>query len=119
MIIAWETTPRLPTPASSSHWDALGGVHRTAAGTTVRASDIRQKYASMVAWLSPSGSRFTMQTATAMPNTEASATRAAGRSEEHTSELQSLMRISYAVFCLQKKIKNTQDTHTLPTNNNS
>src|SRR3546814_6515796 len=26
-----------------------------------------------------------------------------GRSEEHTSELQSLMRISYAVFCLQKK----------------
>src|SRR3546814_2141846 len=31
------------------------------------------------------------------------------RSEEHTSELQSLMRISYAVFCLKKK--NTQTTH--------
>src|SRR3546814_2698289 len=31
------------------------------------------------------------------------------RSEEHTSELQSLMRISYAVFCLKKK-KNTQQT---------
>src|SRR3546814_8150906 len=31
-----------------------------------------------------------------------------GRSEEHTSELQSLMRISYAVFCLKKK---TKDTH--------
>src|SRR3546814_1907368 len=30
------------------------------------------------------------------------------RSEEHTSELQSLMRISYAVFCLKKKI-HTQD----------
>src|SRR3546814_4294903 len=29
------------------------------------------------------------------------------RSEEHTSELQSLMRISYAVFCLQKKTTNT------------
>src|SRR3546814_2719057 len=29
------------------------------------------------------------------------------RSEEHTSELQSLMRISYAVFCLKKKIINT------------
>src|SRR3546814_5199589 len=28
------------------------------------------------------------------------------RSEEHTSELQSLMRLSYAVFCLQKKKKN-------------
>src|SRR3546814_3950093 len=30
-----------------------------------------------------------------------------GRSEEHTSELQSLMRISYAVFCLEKKNKPT------------
>src|SRR3546814_4406192 len=30
---------------------------------------------------------------------------AGDRSEEHTSELQSLMRISYAVFCLKKKIK--------------
>src|SRR3546814_1924328 len=38
-----------------------------------------------------------------------------GRSEEHTSELQSLMRISYAVFCLKKKKKTynktTQDTN--------
>src|SRR3546814_2811468 len=33
---------------------------------------------------------------------------AGGRSEEHTSELQSLMRISYAVFCLKKK------KHTIP-----
>src|SRR3546814_1149126 len=31
------------------------------------------------------------------------------RSEEHTSELQSLMRISYAVFCLKKKTKNYID----------
>src|SRR3546814_4797466 len=36
------------------------------------------------------------------------------RSEEHTSELQSLMRISYAVFCLKKKTKkkSTDDTYT-------
>src|SRR3546814_3989188 len=36
------------------------------------------------------------------------------RSEEHTSELQSLMRISYAVFCLKKKnmhLKQTKHTH--------
>src|SRR3546814_4521222 len=32
------------------------------------------------------------------------------RSEEHTSELQSLMRISYAVFCLKKKKKQKHDT---------
>src|SRR3546814_5409854 len=35
--------------------------------------------------------------------------RARIRSEEHTSELQSLMRISYAVFCLKKKNRKTQD----------
>src|SRR3546814_1781644 len=34
---------------------------------------------------------------------ESMAQRLEGRSEEHTSELQSLMRISYAVFCLKKK----------------
>src|SRR3546814_1692244 len=33
----------------------------------------------------------------------AATTSSLGRSEEHTSELQSLMRISYAVFCLKKK----------------
>src|SRR3546814_8468589 len=37
------------------------------------------------------------------------------RSEEHTSELQSLMRISYAVFCLKTKINTT---NTIPTINN-
>src|SRR3546814_4622066 len=45
--------------------------------------------------------------ATALPWTDVWAT---GRSEEHTSELQSLMRISYAVFCLKKK-KKTHSTH--------
>src|SRR3546814_3653223 len=43
------------------------------------------------------------------------ARRRATRSEEHTSELQSLMRISYAVFCLKKKnkktTKHTQEEH--------
>src|SRR3546814_2388908 len=37
------------------------------------------------------------------PGAAALVTSAAHRSEEHTSELQSLMRISYAVFCLKKK----------------
>src|SRR3546814_1521232 len=44
------------------------------------------------------------------PATEASAMQTPDRSEEHTSELQSLMRISYAVFCLKKKTQQT--THT-------
>src|SRR3546814_1331370 len=36
------------------------------------------------------------------------------RSEEHTSELQSLMRISYAVFCLKNKIQDRTHTKTDP-----
>src|SRR3546814_7557224 len=42
---------------------------------------------------------------------------AIARSEEHTSELQSLMRISYAVFCLKKKKKNdrTKSQPIIPT----
>src|SRR3546814_5215375 len=38
------------------------------------------------------------------------------RSEEHTSELQSLMRISYAVFCLKKKKKTEHDIHSIVKN---
>src|SRR3546814_9823851 len=37
------------------------------------------------------------------------------RSEEHTSELQSLMRISYAVFCLKKKKQNKKTKNKSPT----
>src|SRR3546814_1956390 len=49
---------------------------------------------------------FARNYAARMPNTVL-LDNALARSEEHTSELQSLMRISYAVFCLKKKIKNT------------
>src|SRR3546814_5954253 len=46
--------------------------------------------------------------------------RSTGRSEEHTSELQSLMRISYAVFCLKKKShKLTNTTYHYTTTNHS
>src|SRR3546814_8753599 len=41
-----------------------------------------------------------------LEHTRAAAVVPASRSEEHTSELQSLMRTSYAVFCLKKKHKN-------------
>src|SRR3546814_4143957 len=40
------------------------------------------------------------------------------RSEEHTSELQSLMRISYAVFCLKKKKTIKQQMHNVTSTNN-
>src|SRR3546814_6069037 len=41
------------------------------------------------------------------------------RSEEHTSELQSLMRISYAVFCLKKKRKKTRQTIPIQSGNSN
>src|SRR3546814_3302601 len=47
--------------------------------------------------------------ATGAVNPHKGAEPAVSRSEEHTSELQSLMRSSYAVFCLKKKI----NTHTI------
>src|SRR3546814_4767353 len=54
-----------------------------------------------------------------VPQAAARAQNRAGRSEEHTSELQSLMRISYAVFCLKKKINETEYKLTTHYNNDS
>src|SRR3546814_10852852 len=55
----------------------------------------------------------------AEPRLDRSALRQVGfrRSEEHTSELQSLMRISYAVFCLKKKTTQKRKIHNLNTQN--
>src|SRR3546814_2116051 len=53
-------------------------------------------------------SRLQIQTSHCPGRGEAGPRTCADRSEEHTSELQSLMRISYAVFCLKKKKKQTK-----------
>src|SRR3546814_4910219 len=55
--------------------------------------------------------RRAIEAATADEQAQAAALDLASRSEEHTSELQSLMRISYAVFCLKKKT-NIKSKHT-------
>src|SRR3546814_1648039 len=54
-----------------------------------------------------SGDVFAPGQATLRPEARANLSRVVARSEEHTSELQSLMRISYAVFCLKKKKSTT------------
>src|SRR3546814_9501141 len=73
--------------------------------TLFRSADARRRARSSTAWRRCRSPRATWR----------------GRSEEHTSELQSLMRISYAVFCLKKKKTKTDDTnntkHTTPKNN--
>src|SRR3546814_7125526 len=58
------------------------------------------------------GSRTDRDAAVAARDSPDQGERIAGRSEEHTSELQSLMRISYAVFCLKKKNKKRKKTTT-------
>src|SRR3546814_1656618 len=73
---------------------------KASVNTTLR-SGITSRMTPSSAWTCPSGPRISMQL------------RPPGRrrSEEHTSELQSLMRISYAVFCLKKKKINPHIPH--------
>src|SRR3546814_8983845 len=51
---------------------------------------------------------FAFNSSSASSSSAVTSPRAQARSEEHTSELQSLMRISYAVFCLKKKTNRNQ-----------
>src|SRR3546814_3932414 len=89
---------------STEHGDVLG----------MRRGPHRQRYSDLASRCTDTASRShrkpklvaalicmtcTLQSATIQTDGES------GRSEEHTSELQSLMRISYAVFCLKKKKK--------------
>src|SRR3546814_3391277 len=57
-------------------------------------------------------SHMTERMAKGVPQADGSIRPEPTRSEEHTSELQSLMRNSYAVFCLKKKKKKEDKTHT-------
>src|SRR3546814_3184572 len=77
------------------HWDLWGGHWRShhADGTTGGYSQL----GALMAWrYQPAGPQSPWFL-------EAGLGGSVSRSEEHTSELQSLMRISYAVFCLKKK----------------
>src|SRR3546814_10232635 len=86
-------------------------VHVAVSGTGLQCSGnpMAGRGASVTMELLPTGgSTMAMSTGDDPDRTELLATRGpvagdAGRSEEHTSELQSLMRISYAVFCFKKK----------------
>src|SRR3546814_7541044 len=65
----------------------------------------------MLEWMLGAGYEGAFDLELLGPRIEREGRVAAVRSEEHTSELQSLMRISYAVFCLKKKKKNTPHTY--------
>src|SRR3546814_3063139 len=94
----------------------VGDLERTASPVVVRGQDCSGR-AAVGAWLtkpkpdywmSDSQSRKTDGPCARPPVLEGAVALLGLRSEEHTSELQSLMRISYAVFCLKKK-KNKQE----------
>src|SRR3546814_6093737 len=63
-------------------------------------------------WQAPPPGLPLMQTFRSPPRPSSDGKPPGVRSEEHTSELQSLMRISYAVFCLKKKITTQYTSHT-------
>src|SRR3546814_1967899 len=73
------------------------------------------KLAERYDWLSPSILRFIRRIVGPTRDAGVDLAVCGERSEEHTSELQSLMRISYAVFCLQKKKTSSLKKHTYNT----
>src|SRR3546814_9789899 len=83
-----------------NHWGEEWGLIKKKEDR-VSGDDIREGLTAIIS-IKLGEPQFEGQTKTKLGNTE--------RSEEHTSELQSLMRISYAVFCLKKKKQNTHKT---------
>src|SRR3546814_4258913 len=81
-----------------------------ACGTYPRAATAAATRASVSRFTLPCAFRTRLTVAVETPACCATSFRVAvgRRSEEHTSELQSLMRISYAVFCLKKKTNDTK-----------
>src|SRR3546814_9583549 len=77
---------------------SIAACRRRAPGTHVRLVEVRRLHVSHVPGEGATGVVWQLRERLLRWSP-----RAASRSEEHTSELQSLMRISYAVFCLKKK----------------
>src|SRR3546814_3269240 len=95
--------PYTPLVRSPPHWPCPADEHPSGRrpGRLLPASDLHRRQDGRVAAAAPGhhrGDRRLCRRGAAAAGLDA------GRSEEHTSELQSLMRISYAVFCLTKKI---------------
>src|SRR3546814_3670837 len=106
-------TPRAPMPPTSDTRQ-VGGI--SAHTTCTHALNLRHQPGSGHQWPPPVPPRPQPPTpgrlGASVPTTRAPTPPTSGvRSEEHTSELQSLMRISYAVFCLKKKTNYINNNH--------
>src|SRR3546814_4203259 len=94
-----------PSTAWHSRWDRIGYIFDDHAHAPAPTRELL-----MVPRWSMGPTSISVQQSVNLRSTDAASGPkqcAAVRSEEHTSELQSLMRISYAVFCLKKKNTNT------------
>src|SRR3546814_9887013 len=101
---------RLVDGLASSLWDRSDFFISTAIGTRLfadRLADAHREHEAVVSALArrdgPTASTLMAAHCMAFGNRIGESMHLTTRSEEHTSELQSLMRISYAVFCLKKK----------------
>src|SRR3546814_4341120 len=91
-----------PPPASAMHCNCAVSVSPRSKPTTCSLKSTPDCLAALTASHgSPPPDSSPSETSTTLA--DCSDCRSCSRSEEHTSELQSLMRISYAVFCLKKK----------------
>src|SRR3546814_3548669 len=106
--MAWYSSPSGTTNATSATSIHFIGRSRSVSATTVPAL-LR---AAAKPLLMPEASDLRSANSVHTPPTSIVPT--PRRSEEHTSELQSLMRPSYAVFCLNKKNTYTEETNTNP-----
>src|SRR3546814_3624478 len=85
---------------------SIAACRRRAPGTHVRLVEVRRLHVSHVPGEGATGVVWQLRERLLRWSPRAASCGARRRSEEHTSELQSLMRISYAVFCLKKKNNN-------------
>src|SRR3546814_7953670 len=98
-------------PPRSTRTDTLfpyTTLFRSSPATDLQKDGAMNSPATAMTLLKLSASSLIVATALAGCGSTNYAQRPEPRSEEHTSELQSLMRISYAVFCLKKKKKKTK-----------
>src|SRR3546814_7800150 len=89
--------------AAGAGLDDADGNRGSAPAPTRRATDGRQAMKRSARWLAGLSLALFSGLASAHASSSSYLQLQVTRSEEHTSELQSLMRISYAVFCLKKK----------------
>src|SRR3546814_3195480 len=108
----------MATPDEVVFRDHASGVHAIFAGDVSLIANTAERYARLRMLLSTLSKHYDLVVIDTPPVLAGPDTMALAKSEEHTSELQSLMRISYAVFCLKKKKQQTTQKSIIHTANN-